>query len=303
MGIKWDKVDYVEDENPWVTYCKYKVFERNNCINAIFTGRPGSGKSWAMLSLAHKIDPDFKLEGNWFFKAGKMMRAVKEYYDKDDCKVGKFWCLDEAGIDLNNLKYHDEINRGLNAFFQTARHRNYIFFCSVPYINFVSKGVRTLMTSTFLTRGWTKRNQTKIMPRVLEYNPNKDYFYTKRLVVIKDKDKVMCNNILLPRPPAKIRREYEKLKKEFTSQLFEDTATRIENFEMKQYIGAKSVITEKQQEVLDYLKEGLTPNEIAIKQNIVVKNVYAKMTSLKKLGIRITCLNGNYIVNDPRDTK
>ena len=198
-------VTQLEGENVWVTYMKDQVFNRNNCINAIITGKPGSGKSWGMLRLGYEIDPDFKIEGNLFFKAGEMMRAIKEYYDREDLtdeeKKGKIWMLDEAGIDLNNLSYFDQINKGLNAFFQTARHRNYFFFSTVPFMNFVSKGVRTLMTAHFEGVGY-KENKTILVPRIIDFDGNQDYFYRKRLLVKNTFNHVgLCNEIKLKKPP------------------------------------------------------------------------------------------------------
>jgi hypothetical protein len=157
-NIKFPVVYLTQEEwdnkiNPWAKYMKEQVLKRNNCVNLVNTGAPGTGKSWALLSLFNQIDPDFQLEGNWFFSAAKFMKAVKS----ENHKPAKLWALDEARIDLNNLNYFNELNRGLNAFFQTARHRRYIFGMTVPFLDFVSKGVRTLMTTQFRAEGWVKR--------------------------------------------------------------------------------------------------------------------------------------------------
>ena len=54
-----------------------------------------------MLSMAQSIDPDLELNGNLFFKAGKMMREIKTYYE-GKYKKGKLWLMDEAGISINS---------------------------------------------------------------------------------------------------------------------------------------------------------------------------------------------------------
>lgn len=282
------------DEKAWITYMNRQVHKRNNCINAVFTGVPGSGKSWAMLSMAEALDPNFTLEGNWFFKAGPMMRAIKEYYfgENADPRPGKIWCLDEGGIDLNNMSFHDAINRGLNAFFQTARHRNYIFLMSVPYLKFISKGVRTLMTTHCRAEGWTKDSMTVIVPRVMEYNGDLDKFYRKRLVVIDENHNMqMCNKTHLPRPSDRLVKEYEQMKKEFTGDLFSDISASIDAYEAGEKTksdkaAGKITLTGNQEDVLAALKQGLNAQQVADKLNTHRRSVNAAMVSMRNKGFK-----------------
>jgi len=280
--------------NPWITYQLRQAHKKNNCINGILTGDPGSGKSFAMLSMAEAIckarGEEFKIEGNLFFKAADMMREIKRYYEQPGSKKGKLWLFDEAGIDANNLNFHDQINRGLNAFFQTARHRNYIFWMTVPHFGFVSKGVRNLMTSHFQANGWIpKENLTKIVPRVLQYNGNNDKLYRKR-ILIKDLNGNMgyCNEIHLPIPSKKLVKEYEKLKKEFTGDLFADIANKIEAQEQEKESKAMGAeLTDKQAEIVELLKRDRTPDMIATIKNITPSSVRASMSLIKKKGFKI----------------
>ena len=291
---KYPMVQKREGEKAWITYMNRQVHKRNNCINAVFTGVPGSGKPWAMLSMAEALDPNFTLEGNWFFKAGPMMRAIKEYYfgENADPRPGKIWCLDEGGIDLNNMSFHDAINRGLNAFFQTARHRNYIFLMSVPYLKFISKGVRTLMTTHCKAEGWTKDNMTVVVPRVMEYNGDLDKFYRKRLVVIDENHNMqMCNKTHLPRPSNRLVNEYEQMKKQFTGDLFADISASIDAYEQGEKTksdkaAGKVKITEIQSQVLGYIKEGLNANQVAEKLNMNVRSVHGSMGTLRAKGFK-----------------
>jgi len=279
-----------EGENPWITYMKRRVFKENSCVNGMIIGDPGMGKSWSMLSIACALDPDFELEGNLFFKGGKMMRAIKEYYTGANSKPkkGKDWYLDEAGIDANALNYHDAINKGLNAFFQTARHRNYIFFMTVPQTNFVSKGVRTLMTTFGKANGWDKNTgMTKISMRVMEYNGDIDKYYRKRLFVYADGRMMPCNESRLPAPPNHIIKEYESLKKEFTGDLFESIADEIENFEdRKSEKYNKKAPTKRQLEILELIKSGRSVDDIATLFGSTKGLVTNRMTGLQKKGYR-----------------
>ncbi len=312
MGYKWPTIKLVDGELVWVTYIKRQVYNRNNCINGVFTGGPGSGKSWTMLSLAEQLDPDFELDGNWYFDAEELFKDLKEYYTSttNKPKKGKQWWFDEAGIDLNNLSYFDEINRGFNAFFQTCRHRNYIFGCSVPYLNFISKGVRTLLNVHFKSDGYTKDNMTINYPRQMEYSGDMQKFYKKRLFVLSDFPDY-CNKLLTPKPSNRLVNEYEKLKKQFTGDLLGDVALKISAFKKKQGEKAKGFgqLTEAQEGVLDVLKKGMSMAE-ATKQLGVTKGcIYDSIRRIKNKGIIITARHGNnnevlkYEVIDNREVK
>lgn len=290
--VKYPIVTKKEGEKAWVTYINTQIFKKNNCINAVFTGTPGSGKSWAMLSLAEQIDPNFTLEGNWYFKAGPMMEAIKEYYfgENADPKPGKIWCLDEGGIDLNNMSFHDAINRGLNAFFQTARHRNYIFLMSVPYLRFISKGVRTLMTTHCKAEGWTKDSETILVPRVLEYNGDLDKNYRKRLIVRSPEGHLSyCNKTHLPKPTSRLVAEYEQLKKSFTGNLFEEISSSINAYEGEakekaEKAKGKIKLTFNQKIVYDCIRAGKNIESLEESHAIALSTAKSCMSALRSKG-------------------
>jgi hypothetical protein len=263
-----------------------------------------SGKSWSLLSMCHKIDPDFTLDNNWYFKASELMQAIKS----QDHKRGKIWVLDEAGIDLNNMKYFDEINKGLNAFLQTGRHRNYIFGFTVPYMSLVSKGVRMLMTAEMRADGYTRNNETIVFPKVMEYNGDMDKFYRKRLIVRNGNEVGHCNRILMPKPPKHLLVDYESRKKEFTSKLFDQISAKINKFEEGDKAKVTGhTITDKQEEVLKYLKMGYDVPQIVETMKVSAPpQIYTIMRSIRKKGIIIQPEkdnNGrvtNYRIIDPR---
>jgi hypothetical protein len=303
--VKYPLVTKVEGEKAWITYMNNQVFKKNNCINAVFTGIPGSGKSWAMLSMAEQLDPNFTLEGNWFFKAGPMMAAIKEYYfgENADPKPGKIWCLDEGGIDLNSMSFHDAINRGLNAFFQTARHRNYIFLMSVPYLRFISKGVRTLMTTHCKAEGWTKDSETILVPRVMEYNGDLDKNYRKRLIVrSKNGGMSYCNKTHLPKPSKRLVGEYEKMKAAFTGNLFEEISASINAYEGEEKSKAEKAqgkvrLSYNQRLIYDTLKEGKSLESLADTHNIKLAHARSTLSALRYKGFKFKPIkkenNGN----------
>ena len=216
--------------------------------------------------------------------------------------------MDEAGIDLSNLKYFDAINKGFGQFFQTARHRNYIFIATVPYLSLVSKQVRTLMTCQLMAQGWTKKNRTIVAPRILEYNGDIDKFYRKRLLVRTPVGISFCNEIRLPKPPKRLITEYESLKKEFTGDLFADISSSIDAFEEKEKSkGKKNPLTARQKETLDLLREGMLPKGIAKQFDISLPSVHETLRAIRVKGyvikgIRKSKLDNtvvSYSITDP----
>ena len=291
-------------ENVWVSYTKQKVFRQNNCMNLVITGMPGTGKTYAMLGYFCLIDPDFELDNNFFFRAIDLMKNLKE----GRFKRGKIWGYDEAGIDGNNMNYQSVIAKGLNALFQTARHRNYVFGLTLPHLSMLTKGVRTLMTAHWVAEGWNRDSKNVIVPRSLEYNGDLDKFYRKRLVVVNGGDVSLCNRILLPKPRKKLLREYEKLKKEFTQDLYERVYGDMLAFHNKEENKNKNhFFTDREEVVIGKLKEGKVVKDIMVDLDCSKANVYQIMKQLVNKGIVIKGVKDDnssiisYIVEDKRD--
>ena len=228
--MKWPTVTQVEGELPWVTYGNKRVYKDNNCLNLLVLGGPGSGKSWGLLSYCCLLNPDFNIQEQCFFRAKQLIRT----FQREAIIKGRAYMYDEAGYDAGNLKWQDEINKGLSIFFQTARYKNYILGMTFPYASFISKGVRKLMNAQFTAHEWTSDNLTKIKPLTLQWNDEMEKYYRKRLLVKSPNGIAYCNEIRLPRPPKKIRIEYEKLKKEFTQDLYKDIADKLDMEDQKQ---------------------------------------------------------------------
>jgi len=282
--MKWGAVKQIEGENVWVTFAKKQTSIKNNCINLVCTGGVGTGKSWALLSYFYLIDPDFDLNEQAFFKAKGLMRK----FERGGVIKGKPFLFDESGIDANSSKWQDEINKGLNAFLQTGRHRNYIFGMTVPFMSFLSKGVRTLMNCHWRAEGWNSLNQTRVKPFMLQYNGDMDKFYRKRLIVKTDIGSSFCNELRLPKPPRPIVREYEKLKKEFTAELFKDIGDKIESKEDKK-------------ESLKLIKCSKLRSDLNVVPSTIYTWINKKMFEAKKIGDIWFMTKQEYekVLNDP----
>lgn len=232
--IDWPLIYSKKGEHPWVTYAKQLIYKKNSCMNLAMIGQPGSGKSWGLLSYFSQIDPDFNLDEQLCFRADKLLKIINPNSPK--LIKGKPFMFDESGIDLYNLNWRDEINTGINMFFQTERSLNYIFGMTVPYLSFISAPVRKLLTHEMTAIGWTKDNKTKAKAFRLEWNDEKKKFYRKKLAIYhKDiKRTNFCKNIQFGKPPMSLVREYEKRKREFQKEIHEEIQKGMYNKKMKE---------------------------------------------------------------------
>lgn len=281
----WPSVKYVEGENPWVTYFKRQTLHKNNCINSVVTGMPGLGKSWGLIYLLSKADPTFTSE-RIFFRASKMLKWI----DEGNLKPGVAFMFDEAGIDASSLSWWDEINKALNAFFQTGRSDNYIFGMTVPFMSNVSKGVRCLMNVRFQAEGWTNKNLTLLRGYHMEYNGDLDKIYRKRLLVNYEGGATYVEQIQLPKANGGIIDEYERMKKEFKSNLYKNIGIKVKKQEDKA-LGKPQELTEEEAMVLKCANEGLSDAEGA-----KICGSTVDMYRLRKM----RCKKKNYVINTPK---
>lgn len=279
--MRWPKVMFKQGENPWVSLCKQRV-KANNSINAVVTGETGSGKSWATLSFARQYDPDWSLDRCYF----KMSEFLQDLSD-NKFKPGEFIMVDEGGVDLSSLEWQSEINKAMAPVFQTMRHRNLILFVTVPYLSFITKNVRKLVQSEFEVLGHGKNNLTKIMPRMVQYNGRLDKQYRKRLLVIKDGASAYCDFIDVPRPDNDLVKEYEKKKRDFTTDVFKRSAERLRVHEKNASGEGRRMLTPYQQQIYDQFQGGKSAQEIAAQFKVSMQTIYHTLRAIGKKGYEI----------------
>ncbi|KKN58813.1 hypothetical protein LCGC14_0548190 [marine sediment metagenome] len=307
MGYKWPTVKQVEGQNPWTSYFFKRTNQKNNCINLIVTSMPGEGKSYSLLSQFCEVDPDFDVSEQCVFKAKKLI----EYFRGNRIVKGKPILYDESEVDLDSADWQNVTNKALGVFFSTARFRNYIFGTTCPFLTSISKKVRKLMNCHWKAMGWSK-GYTIIKPFTLEYNGDVDRFYRKRLLVKKlDGSTTYCNQLRLPKPPLNIIKDYEKMKKEFTTDVYDELLSGIELKEKldKQKASGLKPLTPPEEKTLNVIKRDVDIDEAAIQLGVTVSNVYQTMQRIKNKGIQVTGIRGNdgkvrkYEIIDYRETK
>lgn len=118
---------------------------RNQMFSCVSVGTVGSGKSWAMLSLAELLDRNN--DGETRFSIDRVAFSASRFQELMTIKwpKGTVVILDDAGLALYSRDAMTTINKILGKTFQSHRYKNLIILLSLPVFTFLDSGIRSLM--------------------------------------------------------------------------------------------------------------------------------------------------------------
>jgi len=131
--------------------------ENNENVLAVFIGKPGAGKSFAALSLAEILDPDFSIK-RVAFNSTEFINILKD----ESIPSGSVIVFDEAGVGINAKQFQSTTNKMINYIMQVFRYRNLIVFFTVPHFDFIDKSTRSLFHAMIEP---IKKNKSETMSR------------------------------------------------------------------------------------------------------------------------------------------
>lgn len=286
------------DEYSWIRYIKQRI-EKNKNFLCFVGGQTGSGKSWSAISICQMLDSDFNID-RIVFTGRELMHLI----NSGNLKKGSCVLFDESGIDLNNRNWQSTLNKMLNYLLQTFRHKCIILFMTSPYMDFIDAGTRKLMHAEFeMVSIDTKEEKAKLKPKLIQYNGKLAKYYYKYLKVITGEGVIPVTTWSIPKPTQEIIDHYETKKTEFTSALNTKIEQELEKIEGKE---ALKPPTDKQLAILDLLKQGKPPLEIAQIQGIHERLVYVQIEYLRKKGYSFEPIKEgqkvlSYVVKDPKN--
>ena len=222
---------FKKGENAWVTYIKNRIRSNLNFI-AIAEGSVGTGKSWAMLSVAYQIDPNFNIKQVAF-----SFREVMQIINADWFKTQKGFrviLFDEPQTDISNRAWQSLTNRLMNYLTSTFRHQNIILLMATPYSDFIDSQTQKLIHCKFVVKGHSRQTKlTLIRPKLQQYNSQMKKYYNHSLMVSSKKGVFKLTQWRVTKPPAHLIKPYEEKKTAFTSGLNKQILDQLEGIEKK----------------------------------------------------------------------
>lgn len=213
-----------------IKHIAHRVLKNNKNFLCAVTGQTGSGKSWASGSIAEIYSKRYGIhydpEKHTFFSLKELLELINNKKE-NDIKTGSILVFDESQIDVNARAWQSEANRIMSSLISTFRNQRLVVLFPTPYLEFLDRQTRILFHAKFEMLGYDKTtNTSKIKPLFLtDFNPRRDEFYRKRLLVRfreRGKDVMSKYHIReweIPKPSKEWIEIYENKKQRFTDEL------------------------------------------------------------------------------------
>lgn len=218
------------NEYHFATWIKKRIKNNLNFL-AIAEGQTGAGKSWAMLSLAYNIDPDFEVKQVAFSFREVMAIINADWFKKKKWKIILF---DEPQTDISNRTWQSLTNKLMNYLVSTFRHQNIVLLFATPYADFIDSQTKKLIHCVFDVRGHSRKTKkAQVRPKLLQYNSKLKKFYEHSLYVIDRGGYNKLTMMFIDEPPKQLIEPYEEKKTDFTTLLNQDIQKQLDELALK----------------------------------------------------------------------
>ena len=200
----------------WIRRCK----KENRNLLIVIVGDTGSGKSWAGLELAKKLDRRFNIN-RVVFSPVDLIRLVRS-----KLTPGSAIMLDEAQIPADHRKWFSATVNAIRYITQTARFKNNILIFTTPDMDLIDSDARKLFHYMIEMRRVDYKHNVSIgdIAEIVRASHATSLTATKPWrvfprIITKDRTYVI-STLRFRRPPKKLREAYEKKKEEFMDQFY-----------------------------------------------------------------------------------
>jgi len=193
-----------------------RVHVENKNVILIIVGETGSGKSWASLRIAERLDPKFTID-NVVFDVVSFINAV------ENAKKGTAIVFDEVGIGASNRSSMSNINKAVSALAQSFRHRNTFNILTLPSFDMVDKHLRQLAHFQIETI-MVANDKCLTKFKTIQNNPGYGKVYRKYVHASND---TVITRLNINKPSKRLIDPYEKKKVEFTTALYNELRTKV----------------------------------------------------------------------------
>lgn len=243
-------------------YARHRMTEQNKNALQIAVGDTGSGKSTGSAMFSGQVDDTF------FDDMERVVFNPRDFMHKfPTMRTGEALMYEEAGITLAARDFQKRLNKMVGAINQTFRHRNLCVTYNVPSMKFVEMQIRDLMHCIFHMR-WIDFKQEVSYADCwkVDHDP---LYGTTTLTHYEfetwDGGRHAIDRVGFGLPPKKWLTEYEKMKTDFTTELYdkfeqelEDEANRVDPKLIKQRENQAQALLN----MLPYIKQHHTWNEV-----------------------------------------
>ena len=252
------KTPFVDEFIRKITLARNEI-KKNSVIGIV--GEPGSGKSYAALSFAEYIQPNFSANEQIIYHPVQLLKKIKEARENRY----KVLILDEAHATINARTWHSFINLATNMVLNTFRQlcRLNLFIVS-PTINEVDVSVRRLLNYYFVVERTTNKYSI-VYPYEISFNYlnlQQQEPYLKSPYINVNGHILVVKQFYVLEPSERIINEYENTAIKFKQELLERKLKEIEE-------SLKSDINQNTEEIITFL---LNNHEILNKSFRITKS-------------------------------
>jgi len=250
-----------ETGNRILSRARARIRDRNQNYLLVIIGKPGEGKSWAALRIAHYLDPTFddNVEERVCFEILKMVKLIRQK------RVGKgnVLVMDEAGISFGTRDSMTIVNKQISALLQAWRMMNCGLIMTLPDLTFLDLHGRKMCDAVFhASKLYEKKGFCKLRIHDSKNNPYKGSITRPHPTTTEGGEIIRHKWMSVGKPTKDVRERYEVMKEEFTDRLFDRMEKTISNLEM-QKINLMVRKMDKKKQARKMFKDGMKPKEIA----------------------------------------
>lgn len=202
-------------------HIKSNLNKRMNYMG-IACGKPGTGKSYAVISIAEKVDNKFDAD-KIAFTPEEFLEIIKN----PKLKSGSAVVFEEVGVGISARDWYSVSNKLVNAVFQTFRLRQLVVFFNTPNLLYIDSNSRVLFHG-YLEPVHIDFNTEICTAKYMEMQVNpRD---TRRKIYyhyLRQANKPITRH-MIPKPSVEILEAYEKKKGEFAQSLIDNALKELE---------------------------------------------------------------------------
>jgi hypothetical protein len=201
----------------FIDYLKKEINYKNQSFLMLFCGSPGKGKSYAGLSVASKVYPDFIPRKHLVFKPRDIILNVR------NATKGQVFIFDEAGVGIPSRQWNSIQNKLFGLFLQVHRYKNVGIIFTTPDISYIDVQARKLF-NFIVEMQYVNYEENYSIGKIyqIQHNSINNKTYRKFLRYTDKNGKLrVVSHFKFSCPPEHVCKDYEDYHKEHKDKLID----------------------------------------------------------------------------------